>query len=181
MFNACETCRINWEVTDDIFHVADGGAVIVGVFEQQISRSRAINTLKKLPVFRGMLDDEYDHILGISQICHYENNVTIFREGDTSLNMFILLSGEMEISTKKNGVICVMQPGDIFGEIGVISQVLRTATAKVKNDAILLEISKERFDILLGKNPAIVAKILKNLCGILAERLINSNKSSTVI
>jgi len=153
----------------------------VGVFEQQISRSRAINTLKKLPVFRGLLDDEYDHILGISQICHYEKNVIIFHEGDPSQNMFILLSGEVEISTKKNGVVCVMHPGDIFGEIGVISQVLRTATAKVGNDAILLEINKERFDFLLGKNPATVAKILKNLCAILAERLINSNKSSSVI
>lgn len=153
----------------------------MGVFEQQISKSRAINTLKKLPVFRGLLDDEYDHILAISQICHYENNVTIFREGETSLNMFILLSGQIEISTSKNGVICTMQPGDIFGEIGVISQVLRTATAKVKDHAILLEISKERLDFLLGKNPAIVAKILKNLCSILAERLINSNKSLSVI
>lgn len=153
----------------------------MGVFEQQISRSRAVNTLKKLSVFRGLLDDEYDHILAISQICHYENNVVIFHEGDTSLNMFILLSGEVEISTKKQDVICTMKPGDIFGEIGVISQVLRTATARVKNDAILLEISKERFDLLLGKNPATVAKILKNLCSILAERLINSNKSSSVI
>jgi len=132
-------------------------------------------------VLRGLLDDEYDHILGISQICHYEKNVTIFHEGDTSLNMFILLSGEVEISTDKSGAICVMHPGDIFGEIGVISQVLRTATAKVKNDVILLEISRERLDFLLGKNPATVAKILKNLCSILAERLINSNKSSSVI
>jgi CRP-like cAMP-binding protein len=153
----------------------------MGVLEQQISRSRAINTLKKLPVFRGLLDDEYDHILGISQICHYEDNVIIFHEGDPSQNMFILLSGEIEISTKKNGAVCIMKPGDIFGEIGVISQVMRTASAKVRDDAILLEISKERLDLLLGKHPVTVAKILKNLCAILADRLINSNKSSSVI
>ena len=153
----------------------------MGVFEQQISRSRAINTLKKLPVFRGLLDDEYDHILAISQICHYEKNATVFNEGDASDNMFIVLSGEVEIRTQKGGVVCVMQPGDIFGEIGVISQVHRTATARVKDNAILLEISKERFDFLLGQNPSIVAKILKNLCAILAQRLINSNKSSSVI
>ena len=152
----------------------------MGVFEQQISRSRAINTLKKLPVFRGLLDDEYDDILGISQICHYAKKVAIFNEGDTSLNMFILLSGEVEISTKTGGTLSVMKPGDIFGEIGVISQVLRTATARVKDDVILLEISKERFDYLMSKNPSTVAKILKNLCSILAERLINNNKSASV-
>ena len=152
----------------------------MGVFEQQISRSRAINTLKKLPVFRGLLDDEYDDILGISQICHHEKKVAIFNEGDTSLSMFILLSGEVEISTKNGGTLSVMKPGDIFGEIGVISQVLRTATAQVKDDVILLEISKERFEYLLSKHPSTVAKILKNLCSILAERLINSNKPVSV-
>lgn len=152
----------------------------MGVFEQQISRSRAINTLKKLPVFRGLLDDEYDLILGISQICHYAKNVAIFSEGDTSLNMFILLSGEVEISTKTGGTLSVLQPGDIFGEIGVISQTPRTATATVKDDVILLEISKERFEFLMSKNPSTVAKVLKNLCSILAERLINSNKSTSV-
>jgi CRP-like cAMP-binding protein len=68
-----------------------------------------------------------------------------------------------------------MKSGDLFGEIGVISQSYRTASAVFIQDGALLELSKDRFDFLLGKNPMVMAKILRNVAKVLAERLVGSS------
>jgi CRP-like cAMP-binding protein len=139
-----------------------------------LARNKAINILSKIPLFAGLQSEDYQQLLGICKIGHYRVGDVVFRERDPSLAMYVQLSGETELESTDNGIVFRMGPGDLFGEIGVISQSNRTATAIVSDDAMLLELDKDKFDFLQGKNPLLLAKILRNVAKVLAERLINS-------
>ena len=141
----------------------------------EATKGRAVNTLRKIPVFAGLLDDEYQQLLAVCKVSHFKQGDVIFKENDASLDMFVLLSGEVEMQTRSSGTIYVMKPGDLFGEMGVISQKRRTASANVAAPSALLHISKDRFDLLLGKSPVICAKIMRNVAKVLSDRLLENN------
>ena len=141
----------------------------------EVTKGRAVNTLRKIPVFSGMLDDEYQELLSVCKVSHFKQGDVIFQENDASMDMYVLLSGEVEMHTRSSGCIYVMKPGDLFGEMGVISQKRRTASAVVGEPAALLHISKDRFDFLLGKSPVISAKIMRNVAKVLSDRLLENN------
>jgi CRP-like cAMP-binding protein len=147
----------------------------------ETSQNKAINTLRKIPVFSGLQGDEYQQLLSICSVSHYRSGDTIFQENDPSTAMYILLSGEAEMQTGAGGCMFIMKPGDLFGEIGVISQIQRTASAVVSKDAALLELGKDKFDFLLGKNPLVMAKILRNVAKVLAERLVSSSSHRYIL
>lgn len=98
-------------------------------------------------------------------VIFYEEN-----EGDV---MFFVVSGSVGIS-KKNRVIRVMKQGDYFGEMSMLLDAPRTATAKaMENDTRLVEISRKNFEMILSESPEIVLAILKEM----AARLKSTNES----
>jgi len=147
----------------------------------EVSQNKAINTLRKIPVFSGLQGDEYQQLLSICTVSYFRSGDIIFQEKDPSTAMYVLLSGEAEMQTGTGGCMFVMKPGDLFGEIGVISQAQRTATAMVSQDAALLELGKDKFDFLLGKNPLVMAKILRNVAKVLADRLVSSSNHRYIL
>jgi CRP-like cAMP-binding protein len=151
------------------------------VNDNQIIISRAVHTLQKLPTFAGLRAEEYQAILTICDVSRYRSDEVIFEEHGESLAMYIVLSGAVEMRADHPGIIATMQPGDLFGEIGVICQAQRSASAIATADTMLLKISKERFDRLLGRHPAVAAKILRNVAGVLALRLIKTSQSHVLL
>ena len=142
-----------------------------------ISRTTASTALKKLGIFSGILADEYEQVLHICHVTKLHENQVLFAEGDHSDAIYVLLSGEVEISCVMSGQLQIVQPGDLFGEIGVICQIPRTAAASALHDCILLRIDKNDLVFLLGKHPRISAIIMKNLAQTLSQRLISTNNS----
>ena len=148
---------------------------------EDISQNRAINTLRKIPVFAGLQNDEYHLLLSICAVNRYRTGDVIFRVKDTSNAMYVLLSGQVEMQTENGKCMFIMKPGDLFGEIGVICQVQRTASAVVSEDSVLLELARDKFDFLLGKNPLVMAKILRNVAKVLAERLVGNSQQRYIL
>jgi membrane protein len=88
---------------------------------------------------------------------------TLFREGEAGKFMFFILWGAVNI-TKKGQVIRALGPDEYFGEISMLLDVPRTATAvAVETGTQLVEISYDNFHVILRENPAIVLSILKEL------------------
>jgi membrane protein len=87
----------------------------------------------------------------------------IFREGEPGKSMFFILWGAVSI-IKKNHVIRVLGDEEYFGEMSMLLNVPRTATAvAIEHDTQLVEISFENFELILRENPSIVLAILKEL------------------
>ncbi|HHT9137059.1 MAG TPA: cyclic nucleotide-binding domain-containing protein [Candidatus Wunengus sp. YC60] len=88
----------------------------------------------------------------------------IFKEGDISGNAYIIKTGQVEISKgegKQKVVLAVLKEGDIFGEMGLIEDKPRSATATALDDVRLKAINHEKFNELFLKDPASLIPFFK--------------------
>ncbi|NOX75816.1 MAG: cyclic nucleotide-binding domain-containing protein [Gammaproteobacteria bacterium] len=136
--------------------------------------------LQKLPVFAGLNLDEYEHIRQICIPSQHNDGETVFVEGDSSPCMYVLLSGEVQLRAHNLGVIHTLQPGELFGEIGLVSQKPRTATAVVCAPSVLLQINDDAFQTLLNQHPRISFTIMRNITINMANHLERMNHSDTL-
>ncbi|MEI6314997.1 MAG: YhjD/YihY/BrkB family envelope integrity protein [Syntrophus sp. (in: bacteria)] len=96
-------------------------------------------------------------------IMRYHQGDTVFQEGEKGNMMFYVLSGSINI-LKKGQILRVMKKGDYFGEMAMLIDTDRTATAiAVEEDTKLVCISRDNFDVILTENPKIVFAILKEM------------------
>lgn len=87
----------------------------------------------------------------------------LFREGDAGQEMFYVASGAVSLA-KGERLLRVMNKGDYFGEMSMLTGAARTATATASApDTRVVAISQDNFDTILRENPAIVRSILKEM------------------
>lgn len=96
----------------------------------------------------------------------------LFSEGEPGREMFYVLSGSIEL-TRKGRRLATASPGGYFGEMSMLLDAPRTATATAAaRDTRLVAISRDNFDTILAENPEIVQSILKEM----AQRLQATNE-----
>jgi CRP-like cAMP-binding protein len=137
---------------------------------------RVTAILKKLPLFNGLYNDELTYIRSVCIPCHFPENQTLFTEGDASPCLYVLLSGQVELRTRAYGPIYTLHSGEVFGEIGLISQKKRTATAIAKTDCTLLRVNRDEFNLMLGKHPRISSILMRNITLGLADHIVRMNR-----
>ena len=139
--------------------------------------SKIFHSLGKIPLFYGLEPEELKVVLGLCKATNFTAGDIIFNEGDPSHNMYILLSGQVDIHTKKSGTICTLGSCDIFGEIGLITQRTRSASAIAKSDCHLFRIDHVEFNFLAGKSPRVSAVLMKNISTNLANHVVRMNNA----
>ena len=87
---------------------------------------------------------------------------TLFREGETGADMYILESGTVEIS-RGGSVLATLEAGDFFGEMAILEDQPRFATATARTDVRVLRIERASFADLLRANVEIAIRIMRKL------------------
>ena len=90
----------------------------------------------------------------------------VFREGDLGTEMFIINEGKVEILNQvgdEEQLLAVLEKGDFFGEMSVLEDLPRAATARALTDCRLLQINGSTFDQLLQGNPEIAVRMMRKL------------------
>ena len=104
----------------------------------------------------------------------------IFKKGDASDGVYIIVSGEVEIldyDEKGNAIpIRTLGSGTVLGEIATFSTSTRTATARAKTTGILFKINKEVIDGLINNCPNAMSKIIHNILHLMSQRIIQLTK-----
>ena len=99
-----------------------------------------------------------------------EAGETIFRTWDMGSEMFVVLEGEVEL-TIGSQVLETLGPGEPFGEMALIDQSPRTATAIAKTPCKLAVIPERRFLFMVQTKPQFALQIMK----VMADRLRKMN------
>jgi CRP-like cAMP-binding protein len=94
----------------------------------------------------------------------------LFREGDSGEKVYGLLEGEMEILLG-DLVLENAGPGTLIGEMALIDDSPRTASAVAKTSCRLAEIDRRRFHFLVQQTPHFATHVMKTL----ADRLRHMN------
>ncbi len=116
---------------------------------------------------------EFNKKTGI--IREYDDGEIIFCENEPADEIFILKRGKIRISKlidKKESQLYIMQPGDIFGEMSLLEDKPRSATAIALEDSEILVINRENYENMTQKEPRLMTKIIS----LVAERIWNRNK-----
>ncbi|MBN1413237.1 MAG: cyclic nucleotide-binding domain-containing protein, partial [Spirochaetales bacterium] len=99
----------------------------------------------------------------------------IFKEGDKGEELYIIIEGDVEIRKSTyfsaSKTLMNLRRGDIFGEMALIENKSRSATAVANTRTKLLILDKDAFDTVLEQNPDFAKKIIK----ILSKRLRHTN------
>lgn len=86
----------------------------------------------------------------------------VFSEGDPGRDMYVIESGEVEIARGAT-VIGVLQNGDLFGEMSLLEDLPRMATARARSKLRALKIEKSNFAHVVARNPEIAVRIMRTL------------------
>ena len=89
----------------------------------------------------------------------------IFREGDPGNEMFIIEAGAIEILRAVRGAtpLAILEPGDFFGEMAVLEDQPRFASARAKETSRLLRVDRSAFAQLVQDNFEIAVRIMRKL------------------
>ncbi len=97
---------------------------------------------------------------------HFPAGETIFSEGDASGEAFIIHSGRVEILKRTSGDpirLAVLGPGDVLGEMGLLEERPRSATARTLDEVTLEAVEREEFLRLLLDEPSEAMGLLRAL------------------
>ena len=96
----------------------------------------------------------------------YHPGEVVFEEGDPGRALFVVVEGAVEITratAQGPYVLNTLGPGDAFGELALIDDFPRSATARVATPGRLLILYKSDFDALIDGNARIAVVVMRNL------------------
>ena len=110
--------------------------------------------IKRLQFFRLMKGAQFDRLLARMELCAYERGETIFHKGDSPLAFYLVYTGlvRIHLGYRYWGLMrrfANLNPGNMFGEIGIFEKRLRSATAVAAKPTKLFVLGYEQFDELM--------------------------------
>ncbi len=118
--------------------------------------------------FFKLLDDDERAVLA-QQIEHrtFPANTTIFREGDPGGIMYVIRSGQVESwlydEDRRRVVLATFEEGDFFGELSLLDQERRSATATTLAPTEVLLIDRTDLELLFKQKPDAALDVISAL------------------
>ncbi len=152
---------------------------IKGVSKEERIES-IIDLIMYLPLFKALQGDELDIVAERLDYMEAEDGAILFKEGDIGDYVCFVLDGNIDVikesKSRETVVLTTLSRGLSIGEMSVIDNSPRSATAKVKGESAFLVLRKAAFDIILSEYPEMGIKILKELSRLLS---LNLRKTSS--
>ena len=140
--------------------------------KHKVEEENIFSVLKRLPIFK---DLNYKELKAVERILHrrtYRTDEVIFKEYEPGVGMYIIESGKVNITLgKENKLLVLLSNGDFFGEMALILEGQRTASAIATEPTKLLGFFQPDLFNLLETSPKTGNKILQRLAQMIAERL----------
>ena len=143
---------------------------------------------QKLYLFQDLEEREVQQVLEHTKPRLFEAEAVIIREGDPGNSLFIMQTGEVEITkqltlvldedTPKERVFIRLkaEQGVFFGEMALLENETRSATVTALSDCSVLELHRKDFLDLVEQNPAMGVKLLLRLAQVLSQHLRKTNQ-----
>ena len=145
------------------------------------SEDPLIPVLGGVPLFAGLGRSHLREISGMLQRQTYAPGRKVFEQGQPGLGLYILVSGEVEISQEDEDgcrpVLSRVHPGEFFGELALLDDAPRTATATAIEETELVVFFRTSLLTLAEERPHVGVEALMHLSQIVAERLRRTNRA----
>jgi len=144
--------------------------------KQELGTPGILTVMSNIPVFKDLSRKE---LKAIERILHkriYKKDEVLFNEGDPGVGMYIIEHGRVNITIgNENKMVASLSNGEFFGEMALLSETPRTATAIAIVPTNILGFFQSDLFGLTETNPKMGNKILFKIAQMIAERLRFSN------
>lgn len=130
-----------------------------------LTREQISVRLREVALFQGLGQEDLTEILRISEQVRVDNGEYVFEEGERGDHFYVIVHGAVELR-KATGSgfkrLAILKAGQAFGEMALLNQTPRSASALAVEDTYLLSVSRAAFSRMLGGDTLSV-RLLKNL------------------
>ena len=143
-----------------------------------MSLEQEVELIRQFPIFSKIQPAMQKLLCFSADRLKFDAGQVIFNAGDVGDSAYVIIDGTVEISVPTpSGPIVINNMGknDLLGEIAIVGEVPRTATAKALTKLETLKISKELFMKIIRENPDAAIELIR----ILASRLASTTTQLT--
>jgi CRP-like cAMP-binding protein len=136
--------------------------------------------LGRIPFLADLSPQEIAALCPAAALCEAAADEVIFREGDPSSELFLVLDGEVAIELRVGGVsprlLTTLGRGTVFGEINFLLGTARTASARALRATRCVALDRASLDALEGVGSLAVGRVMEKLARVLALRLAHVDR-----
>lgn len=123
--------------------------------------------LARAPLFESLSESDVEAIANVTTTRSLKAREELFHKGDDGAQIYLVASGQLKvITTSSEGddlMFCVLDPGEVIGEVGLLADLPRTATVAAIAKSELLVVDRRDFRALLHNRPAVAVQLLSTL------------------
>ena len=127
-----------------------------------------LSVLRKHPYFADLEPDAFEQLCRYAKHASLKRGTPIFAKGDPPTSLFAVISGTVKISISspdgRNAILNLIGPGEIFGEMALLSGHDRSADATANTNCEMFTIDRREFVPFVRSQPSLAMKFIELLC-----------------
>jgi CRP-like cAMP-binding protein len=134
---------------------------------------------QELPLFGGLDAEQLRRLAGVCTVARFEPDTILFRQGDWSDQLYVVLEGTVEIAVENTRRwVGSVTGGECLGELSLLTRAPHSATATARTAVETAVLDRRDLEELIRMRPDIGIQIYKNLAIGLGEKLKRTDASS---
>lgn len=138
--------------------------------------SGLLHLLENFPFFSNIEREDLEEVVKSFRMKRCARNEIIVRQGDQGDNFYIVVSGKVSVINQTGIAIAELRPGEVFGEMSLLSDEHASATVQAVEDSEILYVDNREFQNILQKYPLLHRYFTR----LLARRLSRANTFRSV-
>lgn len=131
--------------------------------------------LRTVPIFAELSETDIQALARLTTRRRYPKDTVVFFENEQGDTLFMILEGRVRVTILgddgREVILSVLGPGDFFGEIALLDNEPRSATAIAAEDSELMLLHRGDFQGAMSENPSIGGALIR----VLTARLRRAN------
>jgi CRP/FNR family transcriptional regulator, cyclic AMP receptor protein len=149
------------------------GAAVRGAWAEVKMDEREL--LRTVPIFQELPDENLGPLAQLTTRRTYPKDTAIFYENEQGDSLFLIVSGRIKVTILgddgREVILSTLGPGDFFGEMALLDNEPRSATAIAIIETELLSLSRSDFESFMTRNPSMSIALIR----VLTARLRHAN------
>jgi len=128
-----------------------------------LRKDAKIELLQTIPLFSECSKKDLREIARISDELVVEEGTVLIGEGEPGHDLYVVVSGQLEVSRREGGTIAFIGQGEVAGEMALLSSRPRNATVTAATESHILRAGDRDFLELLDRTPLLWLKVARAL------------------
>jgi ribosomal protein S18 acetylase RimI-like enzyme len=146
--------------------------LVLRLFHSRTMLPRIARVAHELPLFSALNAEQVARLAGVCDVAAFETGATMFRQGEESREMFVILEGEVTVNVAGSaGPVGTVRSGECLGELSLLTSRTRSATATANTPVEAAVLAHDDLVELIRLRPDIGLHIYRNLALGMGEKL----------